>query len=42
MDRKQIEKQQKIRTKGAKILAIVMIVAMVLFTIVGSLMFLVD
>lgn len=42
MDRKQIEKQQKIRTKGAKILAIVMIIAMVLFTVVSSLIFFID
>lgn len=42
MDRKQIEKQQKIRTRGAKIMAIVMIIIMVLFTVVGSIMFLFD
>lgn len=42
MDRKQIERQQKIRTRGAKIMAIVMIIIMVLFTVVGSIMFLFD
>lgn len=42
MDRKQIEKQQKVRQKGAKVLAIAMIIIMVLFTVVGSVMFLFD
>lgn len=42
MDRKQIERQHKIRSKGAKIMAIIMIIIMVLFTVVGSLMFLLD
>lgn len=42
MDKKQIEKTQKIRAKGARILAILMIIIMVLFTVIGAMMFMLD